>query len=155
MFDHETEAFNWVNRLGFLVRKEIAVRFRAAGHDISPEEWAILLALWKHGVLTPSAIAERTIKDRTTVTRLIDGMVRKGLAEREADAADRRRVFVRASARGTALKETLVPLAQALIAEATLGVPDKDLAITTRTLRHMTETLLKATDSGSKHKGSV
>lgn len=144
MFDYETIALHWVNRLGFLVRKELGQRFLAEGFRISAEEWAVLLLLWKHTERTPGMIAAATFRDRTTVTRLIDGMVKKGLVERDIDPNDRRKSIVRASEHGIGLKEQLVPIAQRLIAQTARDIEPGDLETTVRTLKAMTGNLLPA-----------
>lgn len=142
MFRYEQIPLHWVNRLGFLVRRDLTSVFRAAHHRISPEEWAILLVLWKHSPQTPGALSDVTFKDRTTITRLLDGMVRKGLVSRSADASDRRRTVVAVSAKGTALQPELVALARGVINRALADIPPEDIETTTRTLRAMTENLL-------------
>lgn len=144
MFDYETIPLHWVNRLGFLTRKKLGAAFSRAGHTVSPEEWAILLVLWQKGPQSPGALADVTFKDRTTVTRLIDAMVRKKLVTRAEDAADRRRSVVALSPDGSALESDLVPVAQKLIAQALDGIPVSDIETTTRTLRAMTENLSAA-----------
>lgn len=141
MFDYEKIAAHWVNRLSFLIRKDLSAMFQRAGHAISPEEWAILLVLWGKGAQTPSALADVTIKDRTTVTRLIDAMVRKGLVSRAEDANDRRRSIVTVTAHGAGLENELVPIAQSLISGALASIAPEDVAITTRTLKAMTQNL--------------
>lgn len=146
MFNHEDIVLHWVNRLGFISRSGLAARFRTAGHAISAEEWALLLMLWAKGPRTPSELAQETVKDRTTVTRLIDAMVRKGLVTRSEDAADRRRSIISLSHHGEQLKHQLIPIAQAFIAEAVAGVSPDDLETTTRTLRKITDTLTAQTD---------
>ncbi|MFT5343017.1 MAG: DNA-binding MarR family transcriptional regulator, partial [Paracoccaceae bacterium] len=75
MDDYENIPLHWINRLGFVVRKELVRRFQDNGFDVVPEEWAILLILWSKGAQTPSVLADATIRDRKTVTRLLDGMV--------------------------------------------------------------------------------
>lgn len=145
MFKHEDIVFHWINRLAFLSRSELAARFRAAGHAISGEEWALLLMLWAKGPRTPSELAQETVKDRTTVTRLIDAMVRKGLVTRSEDLADRRRSIITLSRHGEDLKHRLIPIAQAFIAEAVADVPAGELETTRRTLRKITETLTART----------
>lgn len=141
MFNHEDIVLHWINRIGFLSRSELAARFRAAGHSISAEEWALLLMLWAKGSRSPSELAQETVKDRTTVTRLIDAMVRKGLVTRSEDLADRRRSIITLSRHGEDLKHRLIPIAQGFIAEAVADVPAGDLETTLRTLRKITETL--------------
>ncbi|ASM71316.1 MULTISPECIES: MarR family winged helix-turn-helix transcriptional regulator [Roseobacteraceae] len=121
--------------------------FRAAGHPINPEEWAILLVLWKQSPQTPGALADVTIKDRTTVTRLIDAMVRKGLVIRTEDPDDRRRSIVAVSVHGHAVKSELIGIAQGLIDRTLGGIPREDIDTTTRTLQAMTQNLLTSSDS--------
>lgn len=121
--------------------------FRKAGQSISPEEWAILLVLWQKGPQSPSTLADVTTKDRTTITRLIDAMVRKKLVNRTEDAGDRRRSVVEVSPHGTALKGDLVAIAQTLIEKSIEGIPPEDIETTTRTLRAMTENLLSPKQS--------
>lgn len=152
MFDYETVPLHWVNRLGFLTRKELGNRFRAAGVDVSPEEWAVLLILWQKGAQTPGALADVTFRDRTTITRLIDGMVAKEFVVRGADPNDRRRSLVDVSDAGRGLKAQLVPIARVFIAEALDGVAPKDVEATLRTLRKMTLNLQPADTSLSASK---
>ncbi|WP_417812061.1 MarR family winged helix-turn-helix transcriptional regulator [Thalassospira alkalitolerans] len=142
MFDYEEIAIHWVNRLGFLTRKELSARFHQADHSISPEEWSLLLVLWKKGPQSPGALADVTIKDRTTVTRLLDGMVRKGLVTREEDPRDRRRSVVAVTPAGQEQKHELIRIAQGLIADALADIPAEDVTITIKTLKKMTENLL-------------
>lgn len=146
MLDYETIPLHWVNRLGFLVRKELGQLFMQEGHDIGPEEWAVLLLLWRDRSKTPGDIAAVTFRDRTTVTRLIDGMVRKGLVSRETDPSDRRKSVVQATDRGKNLEQELVPIARALITRALQGIDPRDVETTVRSLRAMTQNLLSKRD---------
>ncbi|MBX2801915.1 MAG: MarR family winged helix-turn-helix transcriptional regulator [Myxococcales bacterium] len=146
MFDFEEIPIYWVNRLAFSARKELSARFREAGFDVTPKEWAVLLILWRRPDQTPGSIADATVRDRTTVSRLVDGMVRKGLVERRADPADRRRSVLRATARGHALKEHLVPIAKGLVAQAQRGIDPEHIQITLKTLRRMTQNTLPSPD---------
>lgn len=141
MFNYEEIPLHWVNRLSFVNRKELSNMFRDAGHKISPEEWAILLVLWGKGPQSPSTLADVTVKDRTTVTRLIDTMVRKDLVTRTEDANDRRRSVVSLTAHGTGLKADLVPIAQRLITQSMANISAEDIAVTMRTLQAMTTNL--------------
>lgn len=152
MFDYEAIPLHWVNRLGFLTRKKLSALFGRAGHTVSPEEWAILLVLWQKGPQSPSALADVTFKDRTTVTRLIDAMVRKKLVTRTEDAKDRRRSVVALSTRGSNLEAELVPISKSLIAQALDGISTEDIETTTRTLRAMTQNLSAAPQSALTEK---
>lgn len=144
--NHTDLPFYWINRLSFLSRKQLSQRFEAAGHSISPEDWAILLVLWSKGPRAPSTLSDETIKDRTTVTRQIDGLVRKGLVVRSENPTDRRRSNVSLTPSGTALRDKLVPIAMTINQEAGSDIPPEDLEITLRTLRRYYENLTHSND---------
>ena len=142
VFDFEQISVFWANRLSFSVRKEMAVRFGAAGFDVTPKEWAILLILWREGTATPTAIAASTFRDKTTVSRLVERMVKKGLVERETAPDDRRKTILRPSKRALQLKFELIPIALQLLGDAQSGISAEDVEVTVRTLRKMTENLM-------------
>lgn len=142
MIDYEKIPLHWVNRLSFLTRKTLSQSFEEEGLFVSAEEWAILLILWNKGEQTPSALADMTFRDRTTITRLIDQMVKKQFVLREHDEKDRRRVLIKASEKGHALKDELIPTAKSMIDTATRGISPQDIETTVKTLSLMTNNLL-------------
>jgi DNA-binding MarR family transcriptional regulator len=133
----ETLPHAWINRLGFLLRKDLADRFRAAGYKVSAEEWAVLLFLWQLDGRRPSDLADLTIRDRTTMTRLLDGMERKGLISRQPDQKDRRRISVRLTPEGRDLQGILVPVAKGLIEQSLHGIGITEMETTVSVLRRM------------------
>jgi len=141
MMDFEQISLHWVNRLSFVVRRELADRFQASGHNIGAEEWAVLLLLWRKDGLAPSEIADATVRDRTTITRFLDGMERKGLLTRKTDPNDRRRSQVVLSGKGRAMEAALVPIAQQLISEAHDGLSDDEQQQLVVLMRKMSQNL--------------
>jgi DNA-binding MarR family transcriptional regulator len=136
-FDFEQVIGFWVNRASFLLRRELAQRFAREGHRVTPEEWALLMMLWWRDPQTSAELTERTIRDRTTVTRLLDGLVRKGLVRRGADARDRRRVVVSLTRHGRDLEAALVPVAVGLMADASRGIDAGRVSAAIATLRQL------------------
>ncbi|TDQ61689.1 DNA-binding MarR family transcriptional regulator [Maritalea mobilis] len=141
MMNFEDIPLHWVNRLSFLTRRELGQKFASAGHKISAEEWAVLLMLWQEDGRLPSAIAELTFRDRTTVTRLLDGMEKKEMIRRQADPRDRRKMRVFLTETGRALEAILKPIAQELIAQAQQNLSVEEVAQLTLLLRKMTQNL--------------
>ncbi len=142
MMNFEDIPLHWVNRLSFLTRRELGQKFASAGHKISAEEWAVLLMLWQEDGRLPSAIAELTFRDRTTVTRLLDGMEKKEMIRRQADPRDRRKMRVFLTETGRALEAILKPIAQELIAQAQQNLSVEEVAQLTLLLRKMTQNLM-------------
>jgi DNA-binding MarR family transcriptional regulator len=141
-FDIDSTLGYLVNRTSAIMRQELQRRFRAAGRELTAEAWALLGQLWKEDGLSRQQLADRTIKDETTITRLLDGLVDKGLVRREQDQGDRRVVQVRLTEQGWQLRAELVPVAQGLMDDASRGIPEGDMDITRKTLRRVLENLL-------------
>ena len=151
MFDFEEMPIHWVNRLSALSRRELGQRFKAAGHYVSPEEWAILLLLWRQDCQSPGNMSTRTVRDPTTMTRLIDTMVRKDLVKRRADNSDRRRSLVCLTILGQGLEPVLIAIAGPMIELSLAGVSRQDAATTLKVLRKMAENLQMATKKGNSN----
>ncbi|WP_299347234.1 MarR family transcriptional regulator, partial [uncultured Maritalea sp.] len=103
---------------------------------------AILLLLWRKDGLAPSEIADATIRDRTTITRFLDGMEKKGLVARMQDPSDRRRLQVLLTEKGRGLQAKLVPIAGTLIEAAHSGLSEEEQRILVMLLSKMTQNLL-------------
>ena len=142
MFDFENKPQHWVNRLSFLLRAEVQQTIAAAGHDVTAEEWAMLMLLWADAPQSMTALAARSLRDRTTVTRLLDGLVAKGLVVRLPDRDDRRRTQISLSDNGKALEEPLTQLVGQSIMRSNAGLTQDEITTTVRVLRHMTDNLL-------------
>ncbi len=64
------------------------------GVEISGGQGRILFVLWKTDHLTISAISEKTSLAKNTVSVVIDGMVNKGIVERNVNPKNRRQTIV-------------------------------------------------------------
>lgn len=123
-----------VGRTFHIQRRAFKATVRGVGIQITPEEWVLLNRLWTRDGQRQSDLAESTIKDRTTVTRLLDGMVKKGLVRRETDPEDRRVVLAWLTDSGKSEIKQLLPTMEKLLKEATTGISERDLEITRKTL---------------------
>ena len=131
-----------INRLAFLTRQAAQETFQQQGHSITTEEWVLLNRLWEKDGRRPSDLACMLIKDRTTMTRLVDSLVRKGMVRRKRDAQDRRVVCAWLTPKGQKLKQELRPAVMKLIDAAVAGIPAKDLETTRQTLKKAHANLL-------------
>ena len=147
MFDYQAATPHWVNRLSFVIRAEVQQRFKAAGHAITAEEWAMLMLLWARAPQSMGQLAAMSLRDRTTVTRLIDSMVKKGLLERTAAPGDRRSVLVDLGAKGRALEAPLTAIVSDFIAQATRGLSPDEIALANGVLEKMTANILGEDDA--------
>ncbi len=113
-----------------LLQKE----FTAAGRTISVEQWLLLVNLRNEDGQFHQQLADNTYKDKTTVTRLVDGLERNGYVERVPDDADRRQKRIRITRKGKKTLTDLKPLALDVQQKVLQGVARDELDACTETL---------------------
>jgi MarR family transcriptional regulator, organic hydroperoxide resistance regulator len=115
--------------------------FLGQGLELTPEQWVVLVRLWEKDGQSQSALSESTLRDRPTMSRILDTMEKSGLVERCVDPDDARSRLVRLTRTGKALQPKLVPIAKKLVTRLESGIPERDLETTHRTLARMLENL--------------
>ncbi len=115
--------------------------FAARGLEVTPEQWMVLVRLWQHEPITQADLGELTLRDRPTMTRILDGMAARGWITRGRDPDDARVRLVRLSPEGRALRKKMVPIAKAIVERAEAGIAEADLVTTRATLRRITANL--------------
>jgi DNA-binding MarR family transcriptional regulator len=136
------------NALPFLIHG-IAQRIRSVtyqafnqhGLELTPEQWIVLARLWQRDERTVSELSESTLRDRPTMSRILDSMEANGLVTRTVDSKDARTRIVSLTRGGKALRKKLVPIAKGLVSQLEAGVPEADLRLTRQTLRRLFENL--------------
>ncbi|MCG6156814.1 MarR family winged helix-turn-helix transcriptional regulator [Rubinisphaera margarita] len=104
-----------ISRLAYLFRMRIEEVLAENGSELSAEESALLMVLVEAGQpLRRGEFAEIMLRDRTTITRQLDGLERKGLVRREPDPSDGRAILIHPTPRGTKLISKLLPPFKAL-----------------------------------------
>lgn len=131
-----------VNRTAFLMSEEIARRFSGQGLPLSAQDFGILFRLLKQGPMTQVEIAALMMRDKTTITRRIDGLVKKQLVERSPDSDDRRYFRIGLTATGDRALEAMIPLVRDFQQEVLGDIPDEEKAITIRTLKKISDRLI-------------
>jgi DNA-binding MarR family transcriptional regulator len=78
-------------------------RDRICCHDISVTQCYALETLVQHGPLRLGGLADRLFLDKSTTSRVVATLVKKGYVQQRPDAADARAVAISATARGERL----------------------------------------------------
>jgi len=132
-----------VNRTAFLMTDEIGRRFTGIGYALSAQDFSILFRLLKQGPMTQVEIAALTMRDKTTITRRIDGLAKKGLVERNICQDDRRCFRIALTEEGDQALTAMIPLVRDFQQELLSDIPDAEKVVTINTLKHMTEKLMQ------------
>jgi len=131
-----------VNRTAFLMTEEIARRFSSNGYQLSAQDFGILFRLLKQGAMTQVEIGTLMMRDKTTITRRVDGLVKKQLVERNPDPDDRRYYRIALTAAGNRALEAMIPLVRDFQQEVFSDIPDKEKATTIQTLKCISDRLI-------------
>ena len=80
-----------------------------------PSHGDILVALLKSEKLTMKELAEKINKDKSTITALVDKLIKQGYVEKTRDIEDNRVVFVTLTEKGKKLKPMFDAISQDLL----------------------------------------
>lgn len=107
-----------------------------APHDLTLPQYNVLRILRGAGGALPTMeIRERMMEHAPGITRILDGVVAKGLVKRETAARDRRQVLCRLTSSAEALLAEIDPLMDAADRRAFSRIPASRLAGLVRQLR--------------------
>ncbi|UCG53011.1 MAG: MarR family transcriptional regulator [Candidatus Latescibacterota bacterium] len=94
--------------LGDLIRVyQFRDRKRICYHDVSVTQCYALSALVRHGSPTLNQLSDELYLDKSTTSRVVDSLVKKGYASRVPEPEDRRAIRVEPTAKGRELFATI------------------------------------------------
>ena len=99
-----------LNRAGSRIALAFSEEVRPLGATL--QIWRVLAALRERDGRRMGDLSETTSIEVSTLTRLVDGMEKKGLVARRRDDADARAVMLHATPAGRRLTQRLVPIAE-------------------------------------------
>jgi DNA-binding MarR family transcriptional regulator len=120
-----------------------ALQRRLAAFGVSFGHWAFLRILWESDGLTQRELSREAGVMEPTTFGALKAMESRGYIARRQLAGNRRKIHIFLTAKGRALKDKLVPLAEEVNRIAVQGVPARDVAATRRTLFAVLESLAR------------
>jgi len=127
----------WVYRVQTEGVALLARRFRRAGINVTPEQFWVLARLAVEQGMNQTRLAERMLKDRPNMSRILRQLQKRGYIERRPDRADKRvfRIFLTEKGRG--VEEQLVPIFERHLDSLLKGVLDPDRKATCGILKRI------------------
>ena len=107
--------------------------FSAAGHKVTVEQFTILAQLWYQDGLRQQEIAEAIDRDKTTVSRVLNTMIKKGLVVR-VQGNDKRERLVHLTKHGRELRDKLVTISGQLYMEAIADLKENEIRASLKTI---------------------
>lgn len=121
--------------------RRLARNFKAAGYDVTVEQWRVLVRLWDSDGQNQQALACATGKDKPSITRLIDNLEKNNLLVRVPDANDRRVNLVYLTNKAKELQKELIEIAEKTLQEALDQIQPDEVALCKDVLNKMINNL--------------
>lgn len=114
-----------INRTNQKLSNYLTRKFKP--YDITPEQWGVLNRLWEKDGISQKEISVITIKDQTTLTRILDKLETKGLIKRQTSPDDRRSFLIFLTDAGRSIEDILVPIAYEALDDALQGLSEEEI----------------------------
>lgn len=131
----------WVYRMHTQSCAVLKRAFQDAGHDITPEQWGLMVRLRENQGINQSRLGEKAYKDRHNTTRIVKQLVKRGLIERRPDEIDKRAYNLFITESGQVALEALAQIAFNHYTIVFNGLPAEDLRAMRRILKHIVNNL--------------
>ncbi len=98
-----------MSELRTFLRQYIQVKIKENGINITFEMLEVMGCLWKKDGINQQEIADLTLRDKSSMTYLLDNLVKRKMVKRVEDENDRRNKLIYLTKEGNELKEQLHP----------------------------------------------
>ena len=143
--DMVSEFTREIIRVNTAFRQYLQAKLRNSGLDLTFEMLQVLGCLWITDGRNQQEIANLTVKDKASVTYLIDNLTRRDLVYRQENDLDRRNKHIFLTEAGKALKQQLEPWLHEMHAFAGGDVTEAELKQCMTVLEKFRENLSKTT----------
>ena len=110
------------------MHRTLQQNFKKGGYSITAEQWIVLVWLFDQDGRSQQELCDLTFKDKPGMTRILGNLEAAKLITRIGDPNDGRtkRVFLTRECKK--MEERLLEIAEQTVAQATKGIPEKDVA---------------------------
>lgn len=122
-------------------RQCIQVKLKEHNVDMTFEMLEVMSFLWGKDGINQQELADKTLRDKSAMTYLIDNLVKRNLVRRVEDENDRRSKLIHLTAEGKDLQMELRPWVSDMFENATAELTLEDVTGGIRLLNKMVENL--------------
>jgi DNA-binding MarR family transcriptional regulator len=109
-----------------LLSNTLASRFHEAGIDMTAEQWGAIIILLNGEAMTQGQLAEKLQLEKSSVSRLINGLEKRGWIERTQSLEDSRQKLVAPTPRVADTAEQCASIAREVLEQAHRGMSEED-----------------------------
>ncbi len=138
------------DQLGFLIVrarnmivKHLHRNFINNGHDLTHEQFSILISLVYQDGQSQQELANNTFRDKVSATKIIDSLEKRNLVVRKTDSMDRRVNKIYLTDAAKKVFPEIYEIAQGTMNSAVDGIPQNQIAEFKSVLNSIYENLMK------------
>lgn len=98
-----------LDRTARKVKQYAQIAFAEHKFDLTVDQWTVLRTIYENPDLSNKEMAELCGKDQPTLTRIIDLLIKKELAERITNSSDRRSLHLQITSKGKYKIQEIAP----------------------------------------------
>ncbi len=121
------------------LRQFMQKKFRENNIDLTYEMHQIMACLWEKDGINQQELADQTLKDKASMTYLIDNLTKRGLVKRSEHATDRRSNLIFLTARGKQLGKKIDPWVEELFTIASKNFQIGEIRESIKTVKKMND----------------
>lgn len=101
-----------IGRTNWYIKTLISKLLKEEGFSITNEQWIVLKAIASNPNMSQTEIAEKSLKDKTNITRILDLLEKSTYIERRRDDMDRRMNRIHITQQGRRILKAVNPVIQ-------------------------------------------
>ena len=105
----------------------LAMRFREAGIDMTAEQWGAIIVLLNGEAMNQAQLGELLYLEKSSVSRLTDGLERRGWIVRTQDPKDCRQKLIIPTSMALDMAEHCTTIARTVLEQAQLGMTEDEM----------------------------
>lgn len=121
-YDHNQSLGFLTGMASRLLNNLLVTRFREADVDMTAEQWGAILLVLNDDAMTQGQLGERLCLEKSSVSRLVDGLERRGWIARTTDREDARKRLLAPTPKALEAAESCATIARAVVTEAQQGM---------------------------------
>lgn len=107
----------------------LATRFQEAGIDMTAEQWGAIIVLLNGEAMNQAQLGEQLYLEKSSVSRLTDGLERRGWIVRTQDPKDSRQKLITPTPKALEMAEHCATIARAVLEKAQLGMTEDEMLV--------------------------
>jgi len=128
-YDHNQSLGYLTGLASRLLSNILAMRLHEAGIDMTAQQWGAIIILLNGEAMTQGQLGERLHLEKSSVSRLTNGLEKRGWIERTTDPNDSRQRIVTPTPKALETAERCATTARAILAEAQRGMTEDEMSV--------------------------